>query len=452
MADNTGKGPGQAKRPHVVIVGGGFGGLAAAKALAGAAVDITLIDKRNHHLFQPLLYQVATAGLSPADIAGSIRAILASQSNVRVLLDRVYGIDRESRQVILGDGEPIAYDWLIIATGATHSYFGRDEWAAHAPGLKTLDDAFDIRRRLLTAYERAERLPADGGLPSPTQQALLTSVVIGAGPTGVEMAGTMVEIARHTLAGEFRRIRPDQARVVLVEGGPRVLAAFPEPLSASARAQLERLGVEVITGARVTGIDAQGVTLEREGRTEALAAATVVWAAGVAASPLARQLAQAAGVAPDRAGRVPVQPDLSLPGHPEVSVVGDMAAMHSHVPGQPPRPVPGVSPAAKQAGRLAARNVLRRLAGQPALPFRYVNYGDLATIGRKAAVAAVDVPLLGRVQFTGYLAWLFWLLVHVYFLIGFRNRLVVLIDWAWAYWTFDRSARIVLGTVDAPRR
>jgi NADH:ubiquinone reductase (H+-translocating) len=431
-----------AARARIVIIGCGFGGLEATKALRHADVDITVVDRQNHHLFQPLLYQVATAGLTAPAIAEPIRRIFRRQSNVTVLMADVTGLDAQARTVQLSDGQTLPYDHLIVAAGATHSYFGHDDWAAHAPGLKTLEDAFVIRRQMLMAYEEAESLPAS--TTTAQRDALLTSVVIGAGPTGVEMAGTMVEIARHTLKGEFRRFEPHKARVLLIEGGPRVLANYPQSLSDSAKRQLEKIGVEVRLGARVTHIDAQGVTLEEGGQTLRIDAATVVWAAGVAASPLGKVVAAATGATLDRAGRVQVLPDLSLADHPEISVVGDLAAALSYVPGKEPAPVPGVSPGAKQMGRLAASNILRRLKGQAALPFRYVNYGDLATIGRKAAVATVGVPLFGQLRFTGLPAWLFWLFIHVFFLIGFRNRLVVLIDWAWSYWTFERHARIVV--------
>jgi NADH:ubiquinone reductase (H+-translocating) len=431
-----------AARARIVIIGCGFGGLEATKALRHANVDITLVDRQNHHLFQPLLYQVATAGLHAPAIAEPIRRIFRRQSNVTVLMAEVTGMDAQARTVQLSDGQTLPYDHLIVAAGATHSYFGHDDWAAHAPGLKTLEDAFVIRHHMLMAYEEAESLPETA--TTAQREALLTSVVIGGGPTGVEMAGTMVEIARHTLKGEFRRFEPHKARVLLIEGGPRVLASYPQALSDSAKRQLEKIGVEVRLGARVTHIDAQGITLQEGEQTHRIDAATVVWAAGVAASPLGKVVAAATGATLDRAGRVQVLPDLSLADHPEISVVGDLAAALSYVPGKEPAPVPGVSPGAKQMGRLAASNILRRLKGQAALPFRYVNYGDLATIGRKAAVATVGVPLFGQLRFTGLPAWLFWLFIHVFFLIGFRNRLVVLIDWAWSYWTFERHARIVV--------
>ncbi len=432
-------------KPRVVIVGAGFGGLEATRALAGADVGITLIDKTNHHLFQPLLYQVATAGLSAPAIAAPVRHLFRTQANVTSLLGDVASIDARARTVLLKDGGVLPYDHLIVAAGATHSYFGHDEWAAHAPGLKTLEDAFEIRRRILLAFERAER-EAD----AERRAAWLTFVVIGGGPTGVEMAGTLAEIARDTLPGEFRRIDPAKARVLLVEGGPRVLAAMPESLSDSARRQLEKLGVEVRTGARVSGIDACGVEVsvpapaDGSGDSSSYRIGThcVVWAAGVAASPLGRQLAETTACPLDRAGRLLVEPDLSLAGHPEISVAGDLAAAKSHAPGQEPKPVPGVSPGAKQMGRHAATMVLRRIAGRPTEPFRYRDYGNLATIGRNSAVVDITSPL-GPLRFTGFAAWLFWLFAHIYFLIGFRNRIVVLIDWASAYWSKQRYARVV---------
>lgn len=411
-------------RPRIVIIGCGFGGLFAAQALAGAPVDVTVIDRTNHHLFQPLLYQVATAGLSAPSIAAPIRHILARHKNVTVLMADVVSIDTQARNVALEDGQTVSYDTLIVASGAAHSYFGRDEWQRFAPGLKTLEDAFAIRRRILTAFELAERTTDDK-----ERGAWLTFVVIGAGATGVEMAGTLAEIARHTLPGEFRRFDSRNARVILLEGGPRVLSAFPADLSQRARLQLEKLGVTVWLDSRVTGIDERGVEI---GGTR-IDARTIIWAAGVAASPLGKTL----GVPLDRAGRVIVAPDLSIPGHPEVLVIGDLAAIDNDG-----KPVPGVSPAAKQMGQHAARNVLQRLRGQPTRSFRYRDYGTLATIGRQAAVAIV-----GRLHLSGYAAWLTWLLAHIYFLIGFRNRLIVMVDWAWAYWSFARSARVVIEPV-----
>jgi NADH dehydrogenase len=405
---------------RVVIVGGGFGGLVAARALARAPVDVTLLDRTNHHLFQPLLYQVATAGLSPADIAHPIRRILRRQENTRVLLAEAVAIDASTKRVLLADGE-VPYDYLILAAGARHSYFGNDGWEAHAPGLKTLEDALEIRRRALLAFEEAEREEEPEA-----RRAWLTFVVIGGGPTGVEMAGAFAEVARHSLARDFRRIDPRAARVILVEAGSRILPAYPEDLSEKARLQLEALGVQVWLGAPVTAVDASGVRVGGD----RLGARTVVWAAGVQASPLARSL----GVPLDRAGRVRVAPDLTVPGQPSVFVIGDLASLE-----QDGRPVPGVAPAAMQMGAHAAGNVVRALRGKPLLPFRYRDKGSLATVGRSRGVA-----LLGKVRLSGLVAWLAWLGVHIFFLIGFRNRLVVLFTWAWAYLTHDRSARLIL--------
>jgi len=419
-----------AARPHLVIIGGGFAGLWCTRALARAAIDITLIDRANHHLFQPLLYQVATAGLSAGDIAAPLRHILRGQRNVAVRLGEVTGIDLAARSVALADGTVLPYDFLLVASGATHAYFGHDEWAAHAPGLKTLDDAMTLRRRVLLAFEAAENASSDA-----ERGAWLTFAIVGGGPTGVELAGTLAEIARHTLAGEFRRIDPARARVQLIEAGPRVLASFPPALSEKAAMHLHKLGVQVLTGQAVQSIDADGYV--RGG--ERTAARTVLWAAGVAASRLGRRLD-----APlDRAGRVIVQPDLSVPGHAEVFVAGDLASL-TQANGQP---VPGTAPAAKQMGAQVARNIAARLAGRPSTPFVYRDYGNLATIGRMAAV----VDLRG-LRFSGLLAWWFWLAAHVFFLIGFRNRFTVLINWAWAYWTYQRHARVVFssGSLPAP--
>jgi NADH dehydrogenase len=430
-------------RPRVVIVGCGFGGLEAARALRDAPVDITLLERTNHHLFQPLLYQVATAGLSAPAIAAPVRHLFRKQANVTTLLGEVTAIEVPARQVRLADGMAIPYDHLVVAAGATHSYFGRDDWAEFAPGLKTLDDAFEIRRRILLAFEEAEK-ESDPA----RRDAWLTFAVIGGGPTGVEMAGTLAEIARHTLAGEFRRIDPASAKILLLEGSPRVLQAMPADLSERASQQLARLGVEVRLDSRVTAIDALGLEVQAADGAYRLPSRCVIWAAGVAASPLGRQLAQGTGAALDRAGRVQVEPDLSIAAHPEISVVGDLAAAMSHLPGHAPRPVPGVSPGAKQMGRAAAANILRRLAGQPTEPFRYRDYGNLATIGRNAAVVDLTSPL-GHFKFSGYFAWLFWLFAHIYFLIGFRNRVVVLVDWASAYWSKQRYARVVTD-IEAP--
>ena len=411
-----------ARRPQVVIIGGGFAGLWAARALASAPVDITLLDRGNYHLFQPLLYQVATAGLSSPDIAAPLRHILRRQENVTVLMEEAVSIDPASRTVTLGEGRSIAFDYALLATGATHAYFGHDDWAPYAPGLKSLDDALDIRRRILSAFERAEASDDPD-----ERKALLTFAIVGGGPTGVELAGTMAEIARHTLEHEFRHIDPAHSRVMLLEAGPRVLATFDPELSEKARLQLEHLGVEVLTGMQVSAIDAQGV----QAGQRHIAARTVLWAAGVAASPLARTL----GVPLDKAGRVPVESDLAVPGHPHVFVAGDLASVQSDG-----RPVPGVAPAAKQMGKHVAATIQARLAGQPAQHFRYRDYGNLATIGRMAAVVQI-----GRWKLSGALAWWFWLWAHVFFLIGFRNRLVVMLNWTWAYWTYQRAARIILG-------
>ncbi|HEV2702350.1 MAG TPA: FAD-dependent oxidoreductase [Steroidobacteraceae bacterium] len=405
-------------RKRVVVVGGGFGGLWAVRALRSASVDITLIDRCNHHLFQPLLYQVATAGLAAPSIAAPLRHILRRQRNVAVMMGEVRTIDLAARRVYLGE-QVFEYDCLVIATGAAHAYFGHDEWARHAVGLKTLQDALAIRARVLTAFERAE-LATDAQL----RETWLTFAIIGAGPTGVELAGTLAEIARHTLAPEFRRSNPQQARVLLIEAGERVLSSFPPALSAKAAAQLLRLGVTVRTGQAVTGIGGDYIELGGE----RIATNTVLWAAGVSASPLGAML----GAPLDRAGRVKVQPDLSLAAHPEVLVVGDLASVATDG-----RPVPGIAPAAKQMGAHAARCIRATLAGRSRPPFRYRDYGSLATIGRRAAV--VDIH---GYRLSGTFAWCFWLAAHIYFLIGFRNRLVVLIDWAWAYFSYERSARI----------
>ncbi len=412
-----------AARPHVVIVGGGFGGLWAARSLRRASVHVTLVDRRNHHLFLPLLYQVATAGLNPGDIAAPIRRVLRRQANATVLLGEAAAVDLDGRRVLLGDGAALAYDALILAAGSRHDYFGHDEWAAVAPGLTTVEDALDLRRRVLLAYEAAEREEDEG-----RRAAWLTCVVIGGGPTGVELAGALAEMARHALAGEFRRIDPRAARVILLEGLDRVLPSYPPDLSVKARRSLQRLGVEVRTGARVGGIDEDGVRLAEE----RIDARCVFWAAGVSASPLSRSL----GAPLDRMGRVLVQRDLSVPGRPEILVIGDMAAVPQAGGGF----APALAPCAMQQGRLAARNVVRRLRGLPGEPFRYRDRGRMATIGRSAAVAD-----FGRVRLSGWIAWAAWLAVHIVFLIGFRSRLLVLAQWTWAYWTYDRGVRLVTG-------
>jgi len=411
-------------RPRIVIVGAGFGGLSAAVGLAGADADVTVVDRRNYHLFQPLLYQVATAGLSPAQIASPIRAILRRAGNVRVVLGKVSGVDRERRVVKVDDRPGLAYDHLILATGARHAYFGHDDWEAVAPGLKTIDDATGIRRRILTAFENAEAADSPEA-----RRRLLTFVVIGGGPTGVEMAGAIAELAHAALRHDFRTVDPREARIVLVEAGARLLASFPEALSTAARDSLERLHVEVRLGAAVSACDADGVTIGEQ----RLDAATIVWAAGVAASPAARWL----GVEADRVGRVKVAADLSLPGHPEIFVIGDTA----QVADATGRPLPGLAPVAKQQGAYVARLLRSRIAGRPPPPpFRYRSFGTMATIGRRAAVAD-----FGWVRFDGTLAWLLWGAVHISFLIGFRNRLIVILDWLWSYVTFQSGARLITG-------
>jgi NADH dehydrogenase len=423
--------------PHVVILGGGFGGLDAARALAGARVRVTLVDRHNYHLFQPLLYQVATAALSPGDIASPIRWVLRRQANVTVLLANVQDIDVAGRRVLI-EGPPegpaegpakagshrdsLPYDYLIVATGAAHAYFGHPEWARRAPGLKTLDDALEIRRQVLLAFEAAERETDPGA-----QRRLLTFVIVGAGPTGVELAGALAEIARQSLRQDFRNIKPESARIVLVEGAPHVLGTFPERLRRAAHDSLTRLGVEVRTNTLVTGVNSDGIQTTED----PVSAQTVLWAAGVAASPLAKAL----GVPLDRAGRVAAQPTLAVPGHPEIFVAGDICALS-----QDGLPLPGVAQVAKQEGAHAARNVLRAVRGESLMPFRYRDYGNMATIGRGSAVADI-----GPIKASGFLAWLIWLFIHIFWLIGFRNRLVVLGDWAWSYVTFQRRVRLITG-------
>jgi len=412
--------------PHVVILGGGFGGLHAAWALKRAPVRLTLIDRRNHHLFQPLLYQVATAALDPSEIAAPIRS-LVRWKGAEVLLAEVTGVDVPGKRVLLADGV-VAYDRLIVATGATHSYFGHDAWEALAPGLKTVEDALGIRRRVLLAFEAAERAE-DVQL----QRELMTFLIVGGGPTGVELAGALGEISHMVLANDFRRIDPRQARIILLEGLPRVLAAYPEPLSEKAKRSLERLGVEVRTGARVTAIDEGGAWLGEE----RLAARTVLWGAGVSASPLAKSL----GAPLDRAGRVKVASTLALPGRDDVFVVGDLAALE-----QDGKPVPGVAPAAMQMGKLAAHNVLRAERGAPLEPFHYRDRGTFAVIGRGHAVGVVG----GKFKMAGLVAWLAWLFIHILFLVGFRNRVVVLINWAYSYVTSRRGVRLITGSIPQP--
>ncbi len=411
-------------KPRIVIVGAGFGGLAVAQSFRHADADITLIDRQNHHLFQPLLYQVATAGLSPADIAWPVRYLMRRQPNTRVLMGEVRAVD-PVRKVVTLDAGPIAYDCLVLATGATHGYFGRDEWARYAPGLKTLDDATAMRRRLLLAFERAEMTS------NPEENArLLTIVIVGGGPTGVELAGAVAELARRALARDFRSIDPRRTRVILVEAGPRLLANFPDSLSRYTGRALEQLGVEVRLGQAVTHCDADGVRIG----DETLRAGTVVWAAGVAASPPARWL----GVAADRAGRVPVTPQLRAPGLEDVWVIGD-AALAKNPDGAPQ---PGIAPVAKQQGRYVARAIAARIEGRaPPPPFEYRDRGLLATIGRKSAVIA-----WGRLRLRGWIAWWIWGAAHVYFLVSLRNRVIVVTQWLWSYVFFERGARLITGT------
>ncbi|MGZ4813062.1 MAG: NAD(P)/FAD-dependent oxidoreductase [Terriglobales bacterium] len=432
-------------KPRVVIIGGGFGGLTAAAAVAQHPVTVTVIDRKNHHTFQPLLYQVATAGLSPGEIAAPIRAVLSRYKNVSVLMAEVCGFDLANRRVKVGAGckqasqtsntaqdetpanFEIDYDYLIVAAGATHSYFGHEEWEAVAPGLKTIEDALEIRRRVLLAFELAERQAIATGAHDP-----LNFVVIGGGPTGVELAGTLAEVANRTLAMDFRAINPRQTRVILVEGMARVLPTYPEDLSRSAQEQLQHLGVEVRTSTRVTGVMPGAVML---GDT-ALPSAVTLWAAGVAASPLGRMLGNT-----DKAGRVLVEPDLSIGGHPEVFVIGDLASLA----GKEGKPLPGLAPVAMQQGRAVARTIDREMRGLGREPFHYNDHGTMSTIGRAAAVAD-----FGKFKVSGFVAWVLWLVVHIMFLVGFRNRLLVMLDWFWAYLTYQRSARLITGNTTLP--
>ena len=410
------------KTVRVVIVGGGFGGLNAARALAGADAHVTLLDRHNYHLFQPLLYQVATASLSPGDVASPIRWILRHQKNVAVLLANVREIDPAGRRVVVDGAGSIPYDYLVLAAGAAHAYFGHPEWAARAPGLKTLDDALEMRRRVLLAFEAAER-EAD----AEAQRRLLTFVIVGAGPTGVELAGALAEIARQSLRKDFRRIHPESARIVLLEGSPYVLAPFPDLLRDAARRALERLGVEVRPGSVVTGVDADGVMVG----AERISAGTVLWAAGVAASPIAQSL----GVPLDRVGRVTAEPTLSLAAHPTIFVVGDICVFV-----EDGKPLPGVAQVAMQQGTHAGQNIRRAIANQPLEPFRYKDYGIMATIGRGAAVGDIF-----GLKISGLFAWLFWIFLHIFWLIGFRNRFVVMTEWAWAYVTHQKRVRLITG-------
>lgn len=414
--------------PHVVVIGGGFGGLNAAKGLSGEPVQVTMLDRKNHHTFQPLLYQVALAVLSPAEIASPIRNVLRGASNTEVLLGEVCGFNLEKR-LVRADGLDIAYDYLVVAAGATHAYFGHPEWEQYAPGLKTVEDAIEIRGRVLLAFEQAER-EAFAKRETPP----LNFVVIGAGPTGVELAGAISDISRRYLEREFRTIDPRKARIILLEGGPRVLPVYPEDLSASAERQLRQMGVEVRTNAMVTNVEPGMVTVGKE----KIPAAVILWGAGVSASPLGKML----GAPMDRAGRVIVEPDLSVPGHPEVFVVGDLAA--AKMPDD--KMVPGVAPAAIQMGKFAARQISRSVAGQPRETFHYRDKGSLATIGRSHAVAD-----FGRTHISGYFAWLAWLFIHLFFLIGFRNRILVMMEWAWAYITYNHSARLITEPKESAR-
>jgi NADH dehydrogenase len=410
-------------RPRVVIIGGGFGGLYAARALKGERVDVTVIDRTNHHVFQPLLYQVATATLAATDITAPIRWLLRRQRNADVLLKEVTGVDVSARRVTFEDGGSLEYDYLIVATGSRHSYFGKDEWERLAPGLKSIDDALDIRGRILLAFEHAEQAPLDH------QKEWLTFVIVGGGPTGVELAGMIPMLSRYALPEEYRHVDTRSARIILLEGGPRILPAFPEDLSAEAQRELEELGVEVRVGAKVTDVAERHVTVGEE----RIATRAIFWAAGNAPSPLGKLL----GVPLDRAGRVIVEPDLSIPGHPEVFVVGDLASMTTDG-----KQVPGVAPAGIQSGKRAAKNILLRTRREPTRPFRYLNKGDVATIGRFRGIA-----LIAGLHLSGAMAWWTWLLVHIMYLAGFRNRAIVLFEWAYSFFTYQRGARLITGGV-----
>ncbi len=422
---------------RVLIVGGGFGGLYTAQALKKADVSVTLLDKRNFHLFQPLLYQVATGSLSPGEIASPLRAVLARQKNAQVLLAEAYDLDPARRRLIVNDGE-IEYDTLIVATGSQNSYFGHDEWESFAPGLKTIEEATQIRHKILFAFEAAER-ESD----PERRRAWLTFVVVGAGPTGVELAGALGEIANDTLKNEFRSIKPADARILLLDGSPRVLPPYPEQLSAAAEKLLISLGVRTRNNVRVTGIDEDGVTLHGEQCDERIAAKTVIWAAGVTATPFGKVIADRAGAALDRQGRVLVNPDLSVPGHPEIFVIGDLAAIQ-----QDGKPLPGVAPVAMQEGRYVAKLIERRLRGETMESFHYVDKGSLAVIGRAAAVAYF---LRGKIKISGFLAWLVWLFVHLMYIVEFENRVLVFIKWGFQYLTFNRGARLITGYRRLPK-
>jgi NADH dehydrogenase len=417
-----------ADAPRIVIIGAGFGGLYAARVLARKRVRITVVDRKNHHVFQPLLYQVATAKLSPADIASPIRSVLGKYRNVQVLLDEATHFDLANKKVTLKTGESLAYDYLVVAAGASHAYFGHEEWSALAPGLKSIEDATEIRRRVLLAFEEAEREALLEG-----KRPMLNFVIVGGGPTGVELAGSIAEIAQKVMAKDFRGIDPTRARVVLLEAGQRILPVYPEDLSRSAERQLRHLGVDVLVGRAVTGLQPGKVLVG----DEVMASNVTLWAAGVKASPLGHIL----GGPTDRAGRVKVESDLSLPGHPEVFVIGDLASVIDKSGKQ----TPGVAPAAIQQGKSAAKNIWRSIKGEPRQPFEYLDKGNLATIGRAAGVAE-----FGRLHLSGVIAWIFWLTVHIFFLIGFRNRVLVFIQWAWAYFTFQSGARLITGNTDLP--
>ncbi|MGE3724323.1 MAG: NAD(P)/FAD-dependent oxidoreductase [Candidatus Sericytochromatia bacterium] len=424
-------------QPHIVIIGGGFGGLYAAQHLKRAPAQISLLDRRNFHLFQPLLYQVATGGLSPANISAPLRAILKTQKNTSVLLAEVVDINPHTRTLSFSDGESLNYDYLIVATGASHNYFGNAHWEKHAPGLKTIEDATEIRRRVLLAFEAAER-ESDPLL----RQAWLRFVVIGGGPTGVELAGALAEIAHETLKDNFRKINPADAEILLIEAGERILAPYAPELSEKARLALEKLGARVMLKTAVTDIQAGQITLKTQEQSQELKTQTILWGAGVQASPLGKVLAQGTGVELDRAGRVKVAPDLSLPGHPEIFVIGDLACLI-----QDGKQVPGVAPAAMQEGKYVARLLLQKLHNQPlnVSPFHYLDKGSMATIGRSLAVVQV-----GQLQFSGLLAWLMWLFIHILYLVEFTNRLMVLMQWGWNYLSRNRSARLITGETKLP--
>lgn len=419
--------------PRVVVIGAGFGGLAAVRALRRAPVEITLVDRRNHHLFQPLLYQVATGGLSPGEIAYPIRAVLRRQKNAQVLLAEATGIDLTQRRVTLADGF-LDYDFLVVAAGARHAYFGHPEWEPYAPGLKDVEDALEIRRRILLAFERAEREP-----DLARRRALLTFAIVGAGPTGVELAGAIADIARRVMREDFRHIDPRDARIVLLEAGPRILPAFPPRLSAKAQASLRHLGVEVRTATPVTAVGPATI----QAGPDLILAHTTLWAAGVTASPLGRLLGEAAQLPVDAAGRVPITPELHLAGHPEVFVLGDLTILDDHLC----RRLPGLAPVAMQQGRAAAANLVRQLRGQPLRPFRYLDKGNLATIGRARAVADIC-----GLQLSGLPAWLVWIFVHILLLIGFRNRILVALEWSWDYLSFQQAARLITGRSSSDRK